>query len=73
MNEETSRIIIATLLIVAILISSYLTFIAFKYRSALSEEPRVRNTLQSAEVILTVLPPPDVQGPEEELNEERVA
>ena len=61
MNEDVSRMVIVVVLILAIIISSYLTFMAFKYKSSLNEDQRVRNTVQSAQVTLTVVAPEQIE------------
>jgi len=57
MAKEVPKKIVVIILILAILISSYLTLMSLKNRSAAIEQPKGGNTIQSAEVSLTVLPP----------------
>jgi flagellar basal body-associated protein FliL len=61
MNEDVSRMVIVIVMILAIIISSYLTFMAFKYKSSLNEDQRIRNTVQSAQVTLTVVAPEQIE------------
>jgi len=69
MSKEVSKKIVAIVLILAIIVSAYLTLMLLKNKAILSEEQKVRNTIQSAEVSLTVVPGP-VEEPEGDVSAE---
>ena len=70
MEQEVSKRITAIILIIAIIISTYLTLLAFKYRATLNQERKVGNTVQSAEVRLTVVAPESAEMLEGNVTEE---
>ena len=60
MEQTLSKKIVVLALILAIIVSAYLTLMSLKNRYEVSEEQKV-STVQAAKVSLTVLPPEPIE------------